>query len=338
MPLLVPSRLIAQKTCKDGAAPTVVLYRHLPLADFMADIPDDTPLGDISLPGTHESCALYGYPISQCQQPSTPIAQQLLDGVRFLDVRLRVIGDELLMYHGPRPQRSSLPVLLSALHDFLSAHPTETLVMSIKEESPPFHPRFSALVYQAFRTYEDKFWFLEERVPRLGEVRGKGLLMTRFDLNEGDEGWPNGMGLHPYTWPDSRKEGFEWNCAGTTVRTQDWYRVKTFLSIPEKYDVLIDHLLPTLTASANPTFTLSFSSASYFPLSCPTTIAKGFGWPSWGLGIEGMNSRLTRWLLERVVQGEKVRACVPMDFYRQEGWPGELLVLMNFLGEGKENN
>lgn len=35
-------------------------------------------------------------PISQCQQPSTPIAQQLLDGVRYLDVRLRVVGDELL--------------------------------------------------------------------------------------------------------------------------------------------------------------------------------------------------------------------------------------------------
>jgi hypothetical protein len=50
-----------------------------------------------------------------------------------------------------------------------------------------------------------------------------------------------------------------------------------------------------------------------------------------------MNSRLTRWLLERIVQSEKVRACVPMDFYRQEGWPGELLVLMNFLGEGKED-
>jgi hypothetical protein len=66
MPLLVPSRLIAQKTCKDGAAPTVVLYRRLPLADFMADIPDDMPLGDISLPGTHESCALYGCEWMDC--------------------------------------------------------------------------------------------------------------------------------------------------------------------------------------------------------------------------------------------------------------------------------
>lgn len=39
---------------------------------------------------------LFEVPISQCQQPSTPIEQQLLDGVRFLDVRLRVVDDQLL--------------------------------------------------------------------------------------------------------------------------------------------------------------------------------------------------------------------------------------------------
>jgi hypothetical protein len=35
-------------------------------------------------------------PFSQCQQPSTPIEVQLLDGIRYFDVRLRVVGDELL--------------------------------------------------------------------------------------------------------------------------------------------------------------------------------------------------------------------------------------------------
>ena len=35
-------------------------------------------------------------PISQCQEIATPIARQLLDGVRYLDVRLRVVKDELL--------------------------------------------------------------------------------------------------------------------------------------------------------------------------------------------------------------------------------------------------
>lgn len=45
-----------------------------------------------------KTCLLnpFKVPISQCQQPSTPIGQQLLDGVRFLDVRLRVVDDQLL--------------------------------------------------------------------------------------------------------------------------------------------------------------------------------------------------------------------------------------------------
>jgi 1-phosphatidylinositol phosphodiesterase len=126
------------------------------------------------------------------------------------------------VYHGPRPQRSSLAILITALNAFLLSHPTETLILSLKEESPPWHPHFSSLVYSAFTPYLDRFWFLEERIPALGEVRGKGLLMTRFEKNEGDDGWKGGMGIHPSRWPDSRSEGFEWNCAGTRVRTQDW--------------------------------------------------------------------------------------------------------------------
>lgn len=50
----------------------------------MSDLPDDISLGDVMLPGTHQSTALYGFPISQCQQPSTPLSVQLQDGIRFL--------------------------------------------------------------------------------------------------------------------------------------------------------------------------------------------------------------------------------------------------------------
>jgi 1-phosphatidylinositol phosphodiesterase len=139
------------------------------------------------------------------------------------------------VYHGPRPQRSSLPLLLATLHTFLFSHPTETLILCLKEETPPTHPRFAALVYTAFEPHSDK-WVFENRIPKLGEVRGKGILMTRFDATPGS--WETGLGIHPSTWPDSRPEGFTWDCAGTEVRTQDWYRVKTFLQIPEKFKVV----------------------------------------------------------------------------------------------------
>ncbi|WWC66582.1 uncharacterized protein I206_100485 [Kwoniella pini CBS 10737] len=326
-------------TQSDGSnRDSIIILERPDTANFLSRIPDVTPLGEITLPGTHESCAMYGYPISQCQQPATPIEQQLLDGIRFLDVRLRVVGEELLMYHGPRPQRSTLSILLQVLHNFLETHPTETLILSIKQETPPWHPDFSTILYKAFQPFLDK-WFLEERIPTLGEVRGKGLLLTRFDKDkDGDESWQKGMGIHPYTWPDSRKEGFEWNCEGTAFRIQDWYRVHTFLEIPEKFDAITTHLIPTLEILPRQrTFTLSYLSASYFPLSLPTIIAKGFGWPSWGLGVEGINSRMFGWLLERLLKGEKVRACFAIDFYGQcAGNAGlaELLVQMNFNEEG----
>lgn len=130
------------------------------------------------------------------------------------------------MYHGPWPQRSSLTLLLHTLYAFLLAHPSETLLLSLKEESPPFHPDFSSMVYAAFRPFIPQFWFLAERIPTLGEVRGRGMLLTRFDRSPrgaGADEWGKGMGVHPSTWPDSRREGFEWECAGTTVRTQDWW-------------------------------------------------------------------------------------------------------------------
>jgi len=308
--------------------------------------------------------------------------------VRYLDVRLRVVGDELLspprallasrmqlkrafaVYHGPRPQRSNLRALLDTLHLFLTTHPTETLILSIKEEIPPFHPHFSCRIYEAFKPYLSR-WFLEERIPTLGEVRGRGILLTRFERQDEDE-WPEGMGIHPSTWPDSRREGFEWVCGGTRVRTQDWYvhcssiiytvslmerryRVKTFLEIPEKFDTvshhwsadvmelnegkIVKHLIPTISSTKYPNpFTLSYTSASYFPLSLPTIIAKGFGWPDYGLGVYGINTRLMRWILERLASGEKVRGCCIMDFYRQTGATerdgeglAEVLVMMNFL-------
>lgn len=145
------------------------------------------------------------------------------------------------VYHGPRPQRSSLPILLETLHSFLTLHPTETFILCLKEESPPFHPNFAKLVYEAFAPHS-RFWFLENRIPTLGQVRGKGILMTRFEATPGT--WQQGLGIHPSTWPDSRPEGFEWDCHGTTVRTQDWYRVKTFLEIPEKFKVVRALLSP----------------------------------------------------------------------------------------------
>lgn len=67
-------------------------------------------------------------------------------------------------------------------------------------------------------------------------------------------------------------------------------------------------------------------------------MAKGFGFPAWGLGVEGLNSRMLGWLLSLVADGRRVRGGIIMDFYRLVGNGGgekvesgisEILVMMN---------
>ena len=51
----------------------------------MAALPDDLRLSRLNLPGTHETCARYGWPILNCQ--SATISGQLNAGIRLLDLR-----------------------------------------------------------------------------------------------------------------------------------------------------------------------------------------------------------------------------------------------------------
>ena len=80
---------------------------------------------------------------------------------------------------------------------------------------------------------------------------------------------------------------------------------------------------------------ISFFSAASFPLAFPPTIARGFGWPKWGLGVEGVNGRLGKWLLDRFAQdGERarIRGWAFMDYYAEPADVVPLLVECNFRG------
>jgi len=134
-----------------------------------------------------------------------------------------------MAYHGPVAQKVSFQQILSEVYDFLTdpASCRETLVMSIKQEdfttTPP--PDFSVLVHKEMQIGPGGMgmWFLENRIPLLGEVRGKVIMFSRFGGNgAGWEGGLDGMGIHPTRWPDSEREGFTWSCKDTLVRTHDW--------------------------------------------------------------------------------------------------------------------
>ena len=57
---------------------------------------------------------------------------------------------------------------------------------------------------------------------------------------------------------------------------------------------------PYVPTTGQPTLGITYFSAALFPLALPPVIAKGFGWPAWGLGVEGVNTKLGTWLLDKL--------------------------------------
>ena len=74
------------------------------------------------------------------------------------------------------------------------------------------------------------------------------------------------------------------------------YGIPSFFSISEKASLSTEILIPP-PDSPIPTLSISFTSAASLPLALPPVIARGFGWPKWGLGFEGVNDRVGQWLL-----------------------------------------
>ena len=100
--------------------------------DWMSKVSNDTRLIDMSIPGTHDSCALYGTLFGRTQ--AWPIYTQLFAGIRYLDVRLRQYYDELQSYHGPMYQLQDFNTVFNSITKFLVEYPTETVILQLQDE------------------------------------------------------------------------------------------------------------------------------------------------------------------------------------------------------------
>jgi len=147
--------------------------------DWMQTLPDGISISRITIPGTHNSAALHEpFPnTTACQ--SLTLARQLQAGVRFVDLRCRHQNDRFRIYHAPVDQQVSFADCLATLTRFLKANPSETIIVSIKEEHKPADVTRSFLA--TLETYlAADVWWLREDLPTLGQVRGKLILLRRF--------------------------------------------------------------------------------------------------------------------------------------------------------------
>jgi 1-phosphatidylinositol phosphodiesterase len=142
------------------------------------------------------------------------------------------------------------------------------------------------------------------------------------------------------------------------------YSIGSFLAIGEKAKLATMNMIPP-TGLNQPVLPITFFSAVNVPLALPPIVAKGIGWPDWGLGFYGVNTLLGKWLLEEIgtttcinnrrqmaldrdleknedsfTQEPRIRGWTLLDYYSE---PGDsqvvpLLVECNFLGrrDGEE--
>lgn len=158
---------------------------------WMTSLKDDVLLSQLSIPGTHDTMSFYGGDAVQTQGMSLP--NQLLSGIRVLDIRCRNVQNTFRIYHGSVFQRALFSEVLDIVVDFLKNNPGETVLMRVKEENTYVAPtnRFEVVFRRVYwAKYKDSMWQGTSQNPPLGEMRGKIVILQDFDRDNPQFGIP----------------------------------------------------------------------------------------------------------------------------------------------------
>ncbi|HAQ28868.1 MAG TPA: hypothetical protein DCQ76_03845 [Ruminococcaceae bacterium] len=165
--------------------------------NWMKNIADETLLSMINIPGTHDSAARFvTAPTPQifcCQDMS--VKKQLLSGARFLDIRLVLSHKKFKAVHYIMRCRKNKELsggtllfddILRDTAEFLKENPTETVIVSVKMDFGVNVRDFYQSFVHRYIEPQKELWYTENKIPSLGAVRGKIVLMRRCMLGTND--------------------------------------------------------------------------------------------------------------------------------------------------------
>jgi 1-phosphatidylinositol phosphodiesterase len=218
---------------------------------WMQQLRDDILLSSLSIPGTHNSPTCHVAPPSVRCQAVSP-RRQLENGVRFFDVRVQPQypddpgRDELILVHSAFPislrGNKYFRDLMRDVDDFLNRNPSETLIMSLKREGTgkATDEQLSRILRDHYAQPESR-WYTEPRVPTLGEVRGKIVLVRRFNLEDRLKGEHNGRGwgIDGGGWADNTPNA---TCPSGELCIQDFYEVLESENVEKKIQYVTEHI------------------------------------------------------------------------------------------------
>ena len=170
-------------------------------------------LSEVNIAGTHDSATAYVAMENQARCQDKTIAGQLTMGIRFLDIRLSKKGDEFYLVHSladcfsdkEKTERMTFGEVLDICKDFLRDNPKETLILSVKQDRGIINRWFFPPFYDKYIRGDESSWYLENRVPTLGECRGKLVLMRRCRVWKSFYKTADG-GLNFSFWPDQARK------------------------------------------------------------------------------------------------------------------------------------
>lgn len=191
-------------------------------SEWMKNVDGNKYLSEISLPGTHDSGARYsiGDLAGKCQDAN--IGSQLTFGVRFLDIRLKYNGPkDFSVIHGIVDERLDFGSVYGDCRGFLRQHPSETIIMSVKNEDGGNKDIFAGKLEEYLTSYEDVI-YMGNNIPKLEDVRGKIVIFARYRDNQ------IGVNLHD-GWQDPSTP--EHNNTFDIVRGEETYHIQDHYSL-----------------------------------------------------------------------------------------------------------
>ena len=240
-----------------AAAPVVAVSP----VNWMAQLSGTTELSQLTLPGTHDTCTASLTEAAKCQ--NWDLATQLQYGIRYVDIRCRHIQDVFAIMHenfyvGFNFGEGVRDVCV----EFLKANPTECIVMQVKHEDTDSDPQGTfQQVFDGYRQGFESFFYLDDRIPTLGEVRGKIVVVRRFDLDPGSDP----RGLSPDPWKDNTTFDVPpypaSNGETVTFHIQDKYNLDPYGGIGAKW-LALKPLLDQANADPSDAWYINFASGT----------------------------------------------------------------------------
>jgi 1-phosphatidylinositol phosphodiesterase len=182
----------------------------------MSRIGDGRSLGELSIPGSHNSAARFEPLRGTAKCQSLTISEQLDAGVRVLDIRCRHLRDDFRIHHGQVDQKIGFKAVMAACIGFIDRNPGETVLILVQEEfSPGGNTRSFESTFDAVIAGERERWWLRPEIPALGGVRGKLVLVRRFAVKQAPKG------IDGTAWTDFKEAGGD-----VPLRVQDRFRVE----------------------------------------------------------------------------------------------------------------